>query len=127
MTVTVRTVLYCSSLIIIARGMTLTRLFPLALETEALVFAWNATNVTLAGGGTIDGNGAEWWRGCASDLSKPPCDGHARPHLVFLSSVSDVSVRDLTFENSPDCELGGRSGEGGREGGRDGGRDGGRE
>ena len=71
---------------------------------QALVFAWNATNITLAGGGTIDGNGAEWWRGCADDLSKPPCNGHARPHLVFLSSVSDVSLRDLTFANSPDCE-----------------------
>lgn len=53
---------------------------------QAFVFAWNAVNVTIAGGGTLDGGASHdtWWT-CAHDLSKPPCDGHGRPHLVMCA------------------------------------------
>ena len=75
------------------------------LMHQALIFSWNSTNITLSGGGTVDGNGASWWQGCAGDLSKPPCSGHARPHLVFISSASNIRLLDLTFRNSPDWSL----------------------
>lgn len=71
---------------------------------QALIFAWRGENISLGGGGTIDGRGQAWWH-CANDLSKPPCSGHSRPHLLFLSNVSRVAVADLHFQNSPDWTL----------------------
>ena len=74
------------------------------LMHQALVFAWNATNISLGGGGTIDGHGQPWWD-CANKLSAPPCNGHGRPHLLMLSNISTVTITDLTFRNSPDWTL----------------------
>ena len=74
------------------------------LMHQALIFAWRATNVSIGGGGTIDGQGKEWWA-CAQDLDQPPCAGHARPHLLMFSSVSHVTIEDVRFQNSPDWTL----------------------
>ena len=74
------------------------------LMHQALIFAWRATNVSIGGGGTIDGRGKEWWA-CADDLDKPPCAGHSRPHLLMFSSVSHVTIEDVRFQNSPDWTL----------------------
>ena len=74
------------------------------LMHQALIFAWRATNITLSGHGTVDARGQPWWD-CARDLSKPPCSGHGRPHLLMLSNVTGVKVADLHFQNSPDWTL----------------------
>ena len=76
------------------------------LMHQALLFAWNESNVTLGGGGMIDCNASpqSWW-GCAQNLSRPPCNGYARPHCVMLANSSGVVVSDLRIRNSPDWTL----------------------
>ena len=74
------------------------------LMHQALIFAWNATNISMSGGGTIDARGQPWWA-CAARLDKPPCSGHARPHLLMLSNSTRVHVSDVSFRNSPDWSL----------------------
>ena len=62
-----------------------------------------ADNLTLLGGGTIDGNGEGWWKcGCeGGDPAEAPCLGHDRPRLVNLVHGTGLVIRDLTFTNSP--------------------------
>ena len=61
------------------------------LMHQALMFSWNAVNVTMGGGGAWDCNSQkETWWACARDLSKAPCSGYGRPResTPFLRSRS---------------------------------------
>ncbi|PVH38886.1 hypothetical protein PAHAL_5G380200 [Panicum hallii] len=73
-----------------------------------LVF-YKADGVTLAGKGTIEGNGEEWWdlpckphRGPNGSTLPGPCDS---PALIRFFLSNDVTVRGLRIENSPQFHL----------------------
>jgi polygalacturonase len=74
---------------------------------QALVSAVNATNVSITGEGTIDGNGASWWhmmRGAppsAIPSSGVPRNQAARPRLVVFDHCKHVSLTGITVKNSP--------------------------
>jgi polygalacturonase len=76
------------------------------LMHQSLLFGWNATNVTISGGGTFDCNSQKdtWWH-CAKNLSMPPCSGYGRPHCFMLSNTTDVEVSHINVTNSPDWTL----------------------
>ena len=78
--------------------------FACAYARQAIIMAWNVTNLTLRGEGTIDGAGQNWWA-CAHDLSASPCSGHARPHLLDVFLSSNIRMYDLNIQNSPDWTL----------------------
>ena len=78
--------------------------FACAYARQAIIMAWNVTNLTLQGEGTIDGAGQDWWA-CAHDLSASPCSGHARPHLLDVFLSSNIRMYDLNIQNSPDWTL----------------------
>ena len=63
---------------------------------QALLYALHAHNVTLSGGGTIDGNGAYWWA-----LHRRGALRHGRPMLVQLQSCANVAVRGVRLTASP--------------------------
>jgi polygalacturonase len=73
------------------------------LMHQSMLFTWNTSNISIGGGGTIDCNGG-MWRACAKyvgaplywNLSAPPCNGHGRPHCVFLANATDVTFEDVT-------------------------------
>jgi polygalacturonase len=73
------------------------------LMHQSMLFTWNTSNISIGGGGTIDCNGG-FWRACAKyvgaplywNLSAPPCNGHGRPHCVFLANATDVVFEDVT-------------------------------
>uniref|UniRef100_A0A914CSI2 Pectate lyase superfamily protein domain-containing protein n=1 Tax=Acrobeloides nanus TaxID=290746 RepID=A0A914CSI2_9BILA len=49
-------------------------------ERQSVIRSYNATNITLTGGGVVDGQGYPWWA-CswsASALEKPPCNNISR-------------------------------------------------
>ena len=71
---------------------------------QALIFGWNIVNVTISGGGAVDGHGASWWA-CADALDQAPCGGFPRPHLLMMSNSSRVRVANISFSNSPDWTL----------------------
>ncbi|KAL6850078.1 hypothetical protein ACP4OV_020705 [Aristida adscensionis] len=73
-----------------------------------LVF-YKADGMTLAGEGTVEGNGEEWWdlpckphRGPNGSTLPGPCDS---PALIRFVASSDVAVRGLRIENSPQFHL----------------------
>lgn len=48
-----------------------------SLERQPFIFVYNATNVTLTGGGVVDGQGQPWWA-CSWNLTQPPCNNISR-------------------------------------------------
>jgi hypothetical protein len=74
---------------------------------QAFVHSDGASNITLLGGGEVDGNGAAWWACACSggDNNAPPCLGLDRPRLVHLIRGTGLVIRDLTFRNSPMWHL----------------------
>lgn len=65
--------------------------------------SWYATNVTITGGGVIDGGGAPWW----ACRGKPagPCFGYSRPNLIMLVHSTDIVVSGVRLVNSPSWTL----------------------
>ena len=57
-----------------------------------LVWAVDATNVSVAGTGVINGAGPYWWPNFANDT--------ARPHLMEMYNVSGLSLTQVTMLNS---------------------------
>jgi polygalacturonase len=67
--------------------------FP-AWRHHPFVWAPNATNVTIRGGGEINGGGPYWWAG-------PEKTAETRPHLLELHNVTGAEVTGVTLHNSP--------------------------
>ena len=59
-----------------------------------LIGAYNATNVTLFGGGNIDGRGQQFW----SYKDHGPC---RKPMLLEFWYVHGLTIRDIGIHNSP--------------------------
>ena len=73
---------------------------------QPLVSATNAQNISIIGGGTIDGNGESWWQMArtvrdAGVMGNP----HPRPRLVVFDHCKNVRVEGVTIQNSPMWQL----------------------
>jgi polygalacturonase len=62
-------------------------------------------DVTIAGQGTIEGNGAVWWE--AAEAARRKVSGYTlpRPNLIVLTRANNLVVRDVTLQNSPKFHL----------------------
>lgn len=62
----------------------------------------NATNISIVGGGEIDGQGTAFMDGedAAAFKLKPVTDFDPRPHLLTLVGCNNITIRDVTFKNS---------------------------
>jgi polygalacturonase len=76
-----------------------------------LINGKNLTDITITGGGTIDGSGARWWVPAEAAREKTPGYSMPRPRMISISNSRNVCVRDVTLQNSPsyhfvpsDCE-----------------------
>lgn len=58
----------------------------------------DSTNVTLGGGGQVDGQGQPWWDAAITGSSKVMED---RPNLLQLTNTTDLIIEHLTLLNSP--------------------------
>ncbi|SFL70650.1 glycoside hydrolase family 28 protein [Pelosinus propionicus] len=78
-------------------------------KPAALVGAKNASHFGVFGNGTIDGNGQDWWRTQGwqgEDLPKLKIPNTIkRPSLLDFSDCSDIIVKDVTLQNSPQLTL----------------------
>lgn len=77
-------------------------------KRQWLVF-YELEGMTLGGGGTVEGNGEEWWklpckphRGPNGSTLPGPCDS---PALIRFFMSCNVTVRDLRIENSPQFHI----------------------
>jgi polygalacturonase len=66
------------------------------LTHSPLIAGNGLRNVTLAGRGTIDGQGEWWWRAFREKTL-----AHPRPRLIGFADCSNVLVEGLTLTNSP--------------------------
>jgi polygalacturonase len=62
-------------------------------------------DVTIAGGGIIDGAGARWWVPAEAARQKKAGYTLPRPNLIVLTRVTNLVVRDVTLQNSPKFHL----------------------
>ena len=58
-------------------------------------------DVTIAGGGVIDGAGARWWIDAEAARQKKSGYTLPRPNMIVLTRVTNLVVRDVTLQNSP--------------------------
>ncbi|WVZ71306.1 hypothetical protein U9M48_019904 [Paspalum notatum var. saurae] len=83
--------------------------WPATDSRKQWVVFYKVDGMTLAGKGTIEGNGEAWWdlpckphRGPNGSTLPGPCDS---PALLRFFLSDDVTVRDLRIENSPQFHL----------------------
>lgn len=62
-----------------------------------LLGADHATDITIDGGGTIDGRGQSWWP------ERSPA--HLRPRLIVFRQSSRILMENLTVQNSPSWQI----------------------
>jgi len=60
---------------------------------QSLLSATGAEDITIRGGGVIDGRGESWWPNRA--------EGYTRPRLVVFDHCKHVLMEDITVQNSP--------------------------
>ena len=70
-----------------------------------LIEAKNAENITITGGGTIDGNGKPWWDDVYSHRHAPDFDPAKRPRLLILDHCRHVLIDNVTIENSASWQV----------------------
>jgi polygalacturonase len=58
-------------------------------------------DITITGGGTIDGNGAAWWGEAEKARQIKPGYTLPRPNLVALDRCQNVAIENITLRNSP--------------------------
>lgn len=69
----------------------------LATPTLALINSYHINNITITGGGIIDGQGASWWKSVKS-TSK-------RPRLIELAYANNIRINNITLENAGAMHL----------------------
>lgn len=62
-------------------------------------------NITIRGGGKIDGRGYHWWIICILNDKKLLPDENARPHLVKLLRNTNIIIHDIVMKNSAQFHL----------------------
>ena len=70
---------------------------------QPLIGTVGAKNVTIHGGGTIDGNGEPWWTMAHSVKDSgiyKSSNQHPRPMLMLLDHSSHITVEGITVQNS---------------------------
>jgi polygalacturonase len=58
-------------------------------------------NVTISGGGTIDGQGRVWWERSGRLPGHPDTLLHTRGRLIEPAFSTNIVIRDVTLRNSP--------------------------
>ncbi len=62
---------------------------------QALVTATNVEDITIDGGGTIDGRGDSWW----------PAPFQPRPRLIVFDHSKHIHMQGVTVQNSPMWQI----------------------
>jgi hypothetical protein len=63
---------------------------------EPQLGAFGASNITIMGGGTLDGNGFVWWAAKKANQLL-----WTRPHLIEMNTVQNLKIVGISLKNSP--------------------------
>jgi len=67
----------------------------------AFISGKDLTDITICGGGTIDGSGAKWWIPAEAARRKKPGYTLPRPNLIVLERCKRVCLENISLQNSP--------------------------
>lgn len=73
-------------------------------SVQPLIGAKDAEDITIRGGGTIDGAGQPWWADVYSHKGKHFA-ADRRPRLILLDHCKHVLIEGVTIENSPSWQV----------------------
>lgn len=74
-------------------------------SVEPLISAKDAIDITIQGGGTIDGNGKPWWDDVYSHRNMPDFTAAKRPRLLLLDHCRHVLIDGVTIQNSASWQV----------------------
>ncbi len=73
---------------------------------QSLLTSNNAENITITGGGTIDGNGQSWWAEARGQKDHGVVGEQVfRPRLIVLSNSKHIRIENVTVQNSPSWQI----------------------
>jgi polygalacturonase len=72
---------------------------------QPLIGATNAEDITISGGGTIDGAGQPWWADVYSHKHLPDFNPAMRPRLILFDHCRHVLIEGVTVENSASWQI----------------------
>jgi len=73
---------------------------------QSLISAANAENLTISGGGVIDGNGETWWEEARGQKDHGVMGaGVFRPRLVVFDHCRHILIENVTVQNSPSWQI----------------------
>jgi polygalacturonase len=73
---------------------------------QSLVSAKDAEDLTITGGGTIDGNGSGWWAEARREKDHGVVEDVVfRPRLVVFDRCRHILIDHVTIENSPSWQV----------------------
>lgn len=73
---------------------------------QSLVSAKDAEDLTITGGGTIDGNGSGWWAEARKEKDHGVVNKVVfRPRLVVFDHCQHILIDHVTIENSPSWQV----------------------
>lgn len=70
----------------------------------ALLHADHATDISLTGAGTVDGNGKVWWDVQIANRGKHVKENQ-RPMLIDLTNSKNILIEGVTIQNSPQYNI----------------------
>ncbi len=73
-------------------------------KLQNFIYASYAQNITITGGGTIDGQGQPWWDSVNAAKSKG-LSLPLRPRLIELDHITHLLITNITLQNSPMFHL----------------------
>jgi polygalacturonase len=74
--------------------------------TQSLVSATNAEKIAITGGGTIDGNGENWWVEARATHNAGVVGAvQFRPRLVVFDHCKHIWMEGITVQNSPSWQV----------------------
>ena len=72
---------------------------------QPLISAINAQDVTIRGGGTIDGAGQPWWAEVYAHKDSPDYVAAKRPRLIFFDHSKQILIEGVTIQNSASWQV----------------------
>lgn len=72
---------------------------------QPLIAATNAEDITIRGGGTIDGNGKQWWDDVYAHRHNPDFPASKRPRLLLLDHCKHLLIDGMTIQNSASWQV----------------------